>query len=129
MAQAKEPREHHKSRNVLRKYHLIREIIGRGDVRICKIPIEDNVADPLTKPLARVKHEAHANSIGMQYLDTGLCLHKIGRVLGYLKKTSDLELTYKTHPRILKGYTNVSWIDNLGDSKSTNGWIYTQIHK
>ncbi|KAJ9541655.1 hypothetical protein OSB04_028161 [Centaurea solstitialis] len=72
VAQAKEPREHHKSRHVLRKYHLIREIIGRGDVRICKIPTEDNVADPLTKPLARVKHEAHANSIGMQYLETRL---------------------------------------------------------
>ncbi|KAJ9547938.1 hypothetical protein OSB04_020481 [Centaurea solstitialis] len=72
VAQAKEPREHHKSRHVLRKYHLIREIIGRGDVRICKIPTEENVADPLTKPLARVKHEAHANSIGMQYLDTRL---------------------------------------------------------
>ncbi|KAJ9566114.1 hypothetical protein OSB04_002080 [Centaurea solstitialis] len=70
VAQAKEPREYHKSRHVLRKYHLIREIIGRGDVRICKIPTEENVADPLTKPLARVKHEAHANSIGMQYLDT-----------------------------------------------------------
>ncbi|KAJ9561831.1 hypothetical protein OSB04_006991 [Centaurea solstitialis] len=70
VAQAKEPIEHHKSRHVLRKYHLIREIIGRGDVRICKIPTEDNVADPLTKPLARVKHEAPANSIGMQYLDT-----------------------------------------------------------
>ncbi|KAJ9567436.1 hypothetical protein OSB04_003402 [Centaurea solstitialis] len=69
VAQAKEPREHHKSRHVLRKYHLIREIIGRGDVRICKIPTIDNVADPLTKPLARVKHEAHANSIGMQYLE------------------------------------------------------------
>ncbi|KAJ9556975.1 hypothetical protein OSB04_011589 [Centaurea solstitialis] len=69
VAQAKEPREHHKSRHVLRKHHLIREIIGRGDVRICKIPTEENVADPLTKPLARVKHEAHANSIGMQYLD------------------------------------------------------------
>ncbi|KAJ9568333.1 hypothetical protein OSB04_004299 [Centaurea solstitialis] len=69
VAQAKEPRKHHKSRHVLRKYHLIREIIGRGDVRICKIPTEDNVADPLTKPLARVKHEAHANSIGMQYLE------------------------------------------------------------
>ncbi|KAJ9547185.1 hypothetical protein OSB04_019728 [Centaurea solstitialis] len=53
VAQAKEPREHHKSRHVLRKYHLIREIIGRGDVRICKIPTDENVTDPLTKPLAR----------------------------------------------------------------------------
>ncbi|KAJ9557532.1 hypothetical protein OSB04_012146 [Centaurea solstitialis] len=70
VAQAKEPREHHKSRHVLRKFHLIREIIGRGDVRICKIPTDENVVDPLTKPLARVKHESHANSVGMQYLDT-----------------------------------------------------------
>ncbi|KAJ9547029.1 hypothetical protein OSB04_019572 [Centaurea solstitialis] len=70
VAQAKEPREHHMSRHVLRKFHLIREIIGRGDVRICKNPTDENVADPLTKLLARVKHEVHANSIGMQYLDT-----------------------------------------------------------
>ncbi|KAJ9545464.1 hypothetical protein OSB04_025171 [Centaurea solstitialis] len=70
VAQAKEPREHHKSRHVLKKYHLIREIIGRGDVRICKIATDENVADPLTKPLARAKHEGHASSIGMQYLDT-----------------------------------------------------------
>ncbi|KAJ9544263.1 hypothetical protein OSB04_023970 [Centaurea solstitialis] len=70
VAQAKEPRQHHKSRHVLKKYHLIREIIGRGDVRICKIPTDDNVANPLTKPLARVNHEAHACSIRMQYLDT-----------------------------------------------------------
>ncbi|KAJ9535627.1 hypothetical protein OSB04_un001233 [Centaurea solstitialis] len=78
VAQAKEPREHHKSRHVLRKYHLIREIIGRGDVRICKIPTEDNVADPLTKPLARVKHEAHANSIGMQYLEASIFVNIAG---------------------------------------------------
>ncbi|KAJ9539184.1 hypothetical protein OSB04_031917 [Centaurea solstitialis] len=70
VAQAKEPREHHKSRHVLKKYHIIREIIGRGGVRICKILTDDNVADPLTKSLARVNHEVHANSIGMQYLDT-----------------------------------------------------------
>ncbi|KAJ9547257.1 hypothetical protein OSB04_019800 [Centaurea solstitialis] len=70
VAQAKEPREHHKSRHVLRKYHRIREIIGRGDVRICKIPTDENVTNPLTKPLARIKHEGHASSIGMQYLDT-----------------------------------------------------------
>ena len=47
------------------------------------------------------------------------------RVLGYLKRTSDLELTYTTHPGILEGYTDASWIDNSSDSKSTSGWIYT----
>ncbi|KAJ9544971.1 hypothetical protein OSB04_024678, partial [Centaurea solstitialis] len=52
------------------QYHLIREIIGRGDLRICKILTDENVVDPLTKPLARAKHEGHASSIGIQYLDT-----------------------------------------------------------
>ncbi|KAJ9558422.1 hypothetical protein OSB04_013036 [Centaurea solstitialis] len=32
----------------------------------------------------------------------------IGRVLGYLKRTSDLELTYDTHPGILEAYTDAS---------------------
>ncbi|KAJ9551163.1 hypothetical protein OSB04_015208 [Centaurea solstitialis] len=49
----------------------------------------------------------------------------IGRVLRYLKRTSDLELTYNTHPGILEGYSDASWIDNSSDSKSTSGWIFT----
>ncbi|KAJ9562188.1 hypothetical protein OSB04_007348 [Centaurea solstitialis] len=49
----------------------------------------------------------------------------IGRVLGYLKRTSNLELTYKTHPGILEGYSDASLINNSDDSKSTSGWIYT----
>ena len=52
IAQAKEPRSHQQSKHILRRYHLIREIIDRGDVKICKVPTLDNSADPLTKPLA-----------------------------------------------------------------------------
>ncbi|WVZ51632.1 hypothetical protein U9M48_002756 [Paspalum notatum var. saurae] len=37
IAQAKEPRSHKKSKHILRRYHLIREIIDRGDVKICKV--------------------------------------------------------------------------------------------
>ncbi|WVZ63555.1 hypothetical protein U9M48_013178 [Paspalum notatum var. saurae] len=37
IAQAKEPRSHQKSKHILRRYHLIKEIIDRGDVKICKI--------------------------------------------------------------------------------------------
>nr|ABA96688.1 retrotransposon protein, putative, Ty1-copia subclass [Oryza sativa Japonica Group] len=51
IAQAKEPRSHQKSKHILRRYHLIHEIVGRGDVKICKIHMDLNVADPLTKPL------------------------------------------------------------------------------
>ncbi|WVZ70731.1 hypothetical protein U9M48_019374 [Paspalum notatum var. saurae] len=48
IAQAKELRSHQKSKHILRRYHLIREIIDRGDVKICKVHTDLNVADPLT---------------------------------------------------------------------------------
>ena len=51
IAQAKEPRSHQRSIHVLRSYHLISEIIGRNDVKIEKVPTDQNIADPLTKPI------------------------------------------------------------------------------
>lgn len=68
IAQAKEPRSHQKSKHILRRYHLIREIVGRGDVKICKIHTDLNVADPLTKPLPQPKHEAHTRAMGIRYI-------------------------------------------------------------
>ena len=50
IAQEKEPRSHQRSKHILRRYHLIRENIERGDVKICRVPTDDNVVDPLTKP-------------------------------------------------------------------------------
>ncbi|KAK9024988.1 hypothetical protein V6N11_064889 [Hibiscus sabdariffa] len=37
IAQAKEPRSHQRSKYILRRFHLIREIVDRGDVEICKV--------------------------------------------------------------------------------------------
>ena len=68
IAQAKEPRSHHKSKHVERKFHLIREIVARKDVKVCKVHTDDNVADPLTKPLAQPKHESHARAIGIKHI-------------------------------------------------------------
>lgn len=68
IAQAKEPRAHQKSKHILRRYHLIREIIDRGDVKICKVHMDLNIADPLTKALSQPKHEAHMSSMGIRYL-------------------------------------------------------------
>jgi hypothetical protein len=67
IAQAKEPRSHHRSKHVLRRYHLIREIIHRGDVRIEKVSSEDNIADPLTKPLSQNSFERHVHKSGIRY--------------------------------------------------------------
>ena len=68
IAQAKELRSHHKSKHILRRFHLIREIVERGDVMICKIPTDDNVADPLTKALVQAKHDRHVRSLGLRVM-------------------------------------------------------------
>lgn len=69
IAQAKEPRDHPKSKHVLRKFHIIREIVERGDIEISKVATEDNVADPFTKPLPQPKHEVLRAAIGIKLLD------------------------------------------------------------
>ena len=65
IAQAKESRSHNKSKHVLRKYHLLREIILRGDVAVSRVATDDNVADPLTKGLPQQKHEKHVRGLGL----------------------------------------------------------------
>ncbi|KAI5446287.1 hypothetical protein KIW84_014214 [Lathyrus oleraceus] len=66
ISQAKEPRSHQRSKHILRRYHLIPEIIDRGDVKICRVPTLDNIADPLTKPLAQQKQDGHTRSMGIR---------------------------------------------------------------
>ena len=65
ISQAKEPKSHQRSKHILRRFHLIREIIERGDVKICRVHTDDNVADPLTKPLSQSKRDSHTRSIGI----------------------------------------------------------------
>ena len=72
IAQAKEPRSHSKAKHILRRYHLLREINERGDIHICKVHTDDNVADPLTKALSQQKHEGHTSSMGIRYLGNWL---------------------------------------------------------
>jgi hypothetical protein len=68
IVEAKEPRAHKRVEHVLHHYHLIYEIIGRGDVNVCKVHTDHNIANLLTKPLPQPKHEAHMRSMGIKYL-------------------------------------------------------------
>jgi hypothetical protein len=68
IAQAKEPSAHKKGKHVLGRYHLIHKIISRDDVKVCKVHTDQNVANPLIKPLPQPKHEAHMRSMGIRYL-------------------------------------------------------------
>ena len=35
----------------------------------CRVPTDDNVVDPLTKPLPQAKQDRHARFIGIRYID------------------------------------------------------------
>jgi hypothetical protein len=67
IAQAKEPRSHHSTKHILRRFHYIRDIVERGDVCIRKVHTDQNLADPFTKPLPQAKHEGHARAIGLRF--------------------------------------------------------------
>ena len=45
-----------------------RYILKVGDIEICKIHTDLNVADPLTKPLPRAKHDQHQGSMGVRII-------------------------------------------------------------
>jgi len=59
IAQAKEPRSHQNSKHILRRYHLIREIIEHGDIKIEKVDGKENAADPFTKALGIKEFDKH----------------------------------------------------------------------
>ena len=68
IALTKEPRFHKKTRHIKRCFNSICEYIQDGDVDICKVHMDLNVADPLTKPLSRAKHDQHQNSMGVRFI-------------------------------------------------------------
>jgi hypothetical protein len=68
IAQAKEPRSHQKSKHIERRFHIIREIVNRGDVNILKVASVDNISDPFTKPLSQVKLDRHLEKMGVRFM-------------------------------------------------------------
>jgi len=68
IANAREPRSHKNSKHIKRRFHMIREYVKDGDIKICKVHTDLNVADPLTKPLPRARHDQHLESMGVRFL-------------------------------------------------------------
>ena len=66
VANSKEPRSHKRGKHIERKYHLIREIVQRGDVIVTKIASEHNIADPFTKTLTAKVFKDHLESLGLR---------------------------------------------------------------
>ena len=53
---------HDKSKHIEIKYHYIRDMVQRGDVKLCYIAIDDQTTDVLMKPLAKVNLVFHDKS-------------------------------------------------------------------
>ena len=66
VANSKEPRSHKRGKHIERKYHLIREIVNRGDVSVTKIPTLENLADPFTKTLTEKQFFKHVEAMGLR---------------------------------------------------------------
>ena len=67
IAQAKEPKSHHRTKHVLCRYHLVREIVDRGDIDLQKIDGKENLADPLTKALGVKEFDDYRKKMGNRY--------------------------------------------------------------
>ena len=68
IANAQEPRSHKKLKHIKLRFHAIREHVQDGDIKICKVHTDLNVADPLTNPLPRAKHDQHQTAMGVRYI-------------------------------------------------------------
>ena len=64
IALAKESRFHKRTKHIKRSFNSIYDQVKEGDIEICKIHTDLNVADPLTKSLPRAKHDRHQVSMG-----------------------------------------------------------------
>ena len=68
IALVKESRFPKRTKHIKRRFNSICDPVKEGDIDICKIHKDLNVADPLTKPLPRAKHDQHQSSMGVRII-------------------------------------------------------------
>ena len=62
---SKEPWDHKRIRHILIKFHYIWKLVEDEDIIVSIVPSQDSPADPLTKALSQMKHDAHTISISI----------------------------------------------------------------
>ena len=72
VANSKEPRSYKRGKHIERKYHLLQEIVHRGDVKVSQILSEDNLADPFTKGLTQRIFDQHVEGMGVRCIASWL---------------------------------------------------------
>ena len=72
VAQSKDPRNHKKRKYMERKYHIIRDIVARGDVVVAKSDSANNLADLFTKTLPQRIFESHLEGMRVRLVHNSL---------------------------------------------------------
>ena len=72
VAQSKDPRNHKKGKHIERNYHIIWDIVARGDVIVAKIDNANNLAGPFTKTLPQKTFESHLEGLGVRLVHNSL---------------------------------------------------------
>jgi len=62
---AKNPVEHKRTKHIDIRYHFVRDAITTNKVILEHCQTDEMAADPMTKELAKVKHDKHVKTIGM----------------------------------------------------------------
>ena len=60
---------HDKSKHIKIKYHYMRDMVQRGAVKLQYVATEEQIADVLMKPLARVKFEHFREKLGVVQIE------------------------------------------------------------
>ena len=69
MKLADNPQFHNRTKHIDIRYHFLRDTLAAGEITLRYLPTADMVADVLTKPLPRDKHEQHSGSMGLHSAD------------------------------------------------------------
>ena len=67
IAQMKELKFHQHTKHILYCYHLVREIMDRGDINLQKIDGKENLTDLFTKALRIKEFDEHKWKMGIRY--------------------------------------------------------------
>ncbi|KAK4390396.1 Retrovirus-related Pol polyprotein from transposon TNT 1-94 [Sesamum angolense] len=66
IAQANELRSHHHSKHIVRCYHLLREMVSKGDVRMDPVSSAENTTYLLIKLVSQIAHTQHLDNMGLR---------------------------------------------------------------
>ena len=66
VANVREPRCHKRSKHIEKNYHLILDIVQRGDIDVVKVASVDNLTDSMTNTLSQKVFDAHIDNMGVR---------------------------------------------------------------